>query len=326
MNRREAITVLAAAVLQPASVLGQPEKFRRVAWLTGGSPNSHARLLEAFRQGLKELGWVEGRNLILELRWAEGKLDRLPALAADLVRLKPDVIVTAANAVHLAVRKETSTIPIVMMTGADPVAAGLAASFSHPGGNVTGLSGLFDETGVKLVELASAMVPRGSRVAVLVDVNSPFLRPKDRVNLERTARAAGLRAEFVEVSQADELAPAFAALARNPPAALILLPGSMFFALHTGLVARANALRIPAIFPFEEMVESGGLMSYAVNVPASYRRSAYYVDRILRGAKPAELPIEQPTQLSLAINLKTAREQRINVPREILLRADRVIE
>lgn len=326
MNRREAIIVLAAALTHPRSARGQTEKLRRVGWLTGGSPKSHARLLEAFRHGLKELGWVEGRTLAFELRWAEGKLDRLPSLAAELVRLKPDVIVTAANVVHLAVRKETSTIPIVMMTGADPVAAGLAASFSRPGGNVTGLSGLYDEIGVKLIEMASALVGRGARVAVLIDVNTPFLKPKERVSVERSAQSLGLLVSFVEVARPEDIESAFASLRKNRPAALVVLPGSMVYAMHAKLVERVRDLGAAGVYPFEEMVDAGGLLSYGVDLPASYRRSAYFVDRILRGAKPGELPIEQPKQLHLAVNLKTARHQGIVVPRDILLRADRVIE
>ncbi|HET7669010.1 MAG TPA: ABC transporter substrate-binding protein [Burkholderiales bacterium] len=326
MNRRQAIGLLALAASQRWELHAQSHNMRRVGWLTGGSPKTHARLLDAFRDGLRERGWIEGRNLAIELRWAEGKLERLPGLAADLVQLKPDVIVTAANVVHLAVRKQTSTIPIVMMTGADPVAAGLAASFSHPGGNVTGLSGLYDEIGVKLIEIASSLVGRGARVAVLVDLNTPFLKAKERVGIERSAQSLGLRAFFVEVTRPEEIGPAFVSLRKDPPAALVVLPGSMVYAMHANLVARTRELGAAGIFPFEEMVDAGGLLSYGVNLPESYRRSAYFVDRILRGAKPGELPIEQPNQLHLAVNLKAARQQGIAMPRDILLRADRVIE
>ena len=207
-TRRYFLSVLASCALlaAPQAWAQAPEKVRRVGWLTGGSPKSHARVLEAFREGLKERGWVEGRNFTLELRWAEGKLDRLPSLAAELVQLKPDVILTAANVVHHAVKKETSTIPIVMATGADPVAAGLVASFARPGGNVTGLSGFFEATPIKMLELAAALVPRGARVSVLLDANysTPPFRARLRDDFERMAKSAGFRVAFVEVATAED--------------------------------------------------------------------------------------------------------------------------
>ena len=328
MKRRE-LLLAASALAWPGFALGQaPGGLRRIGWLTGGSPKSHAKPLEAFRAGLKDYGWVEGRNIALELRWAEGKLDRLPALAAALVALKPEAIVTAANVVHLAVRKQTSTIPIVMATGADPVEAGLAASFARPGGNVTGLTGFYEATPIKMVELAAALVPGGARVALLMDANfnTAAFRAQLRETLRDPARAAGLRVEIVEVSTRDDVARALAALGKNRPAALVVLPGSMIFAMGSELVALAEAPGVPVIYPFEELVEAGGLMSYASPLVDSYRRAAYFVDRILKGAKPGELPIEQPTRLSLAINLKRAKAQGIRLPQEVLLRADRVIE
>jgi putative ABC transport system substrate-binding protein len=329
MRRRDILLLAASALAQPGFVLGQaPGGLRRIGWLTGGSPKSHARPLEAFRAGLKEYGWVEGRNLTLELRWAEGKLDRLPALAGELVRLKPEVIVTAANVVHLAVRKETSTIPIVMATGADPVEAGLAASFARPGGNVTGLTGFYEATPIKMVELAASLVPGGARLAVLMDANfnTAAFRAQLRETLRHPAKAAGLRVEIVEVSTPEEVARALATIGKNRPAALVVLPGSMVFAMSSELVTLAEALGLPVIYPFEELVEAGGLMSYAAPLVESYRRAAYFVDRILKGAKPGELPIEQPTRLSLAINMKRAKAQGIRLPQRVLLRADRVIE
>ena len=328
MNRRRLLAALFALGMPAWPRVAQtqaPGRVRRIGWLTGGSPKSHARPLEAFRAGLKEYGWVEGQNIAIELRWAEGKLDRLPTLAAELVRLKPEIIVSAANVVHLAVKKETSTIPIVMMTGTDPVASGLAASFARPGGNVTGLTGFYEATQFKMLELAASLVPRGARVSVLVDVKAAYL-PQLREDLVNPAKAAGLRVEIVEVAAPGDLARAFAAIGKSRPAALVVLPGSMIFAMGGELVRAAEALGVPVIYPFEEMVEAGGLMSYASPLVESYRRAAYFVDRILKGAKPGDLPIERPTRLSLAINLKAAKAQGIVLPREILLRADRVIE
>lgn len=326
-NRRRFLCVLASCALlsAPRAWAQAPGKLRRIGWLTGGSPKSHARLLEAFREGLKERGWIEGRDIALELRWAEGKLDRLPSLAAELVRLKPDVILTAANVMHFAVRKETSTIPIVMATGADPVAAGLVASYARPDGNVTGLSGFYEAIPIKMLELAAALVPRGARVSVLLDVSYIF-SAQVREDFERAAKAAGFRIEFLKVATPEDVTRGLAALAKNRPAALVVLPGSMIFSIVDSMVKSAEPLKLPAIYAYEESAEAGGLMSYSVNLPESYRRAAYYVDRILRGAKPAELPIEQPTRLTLAVNLKTAKALGIRIPASILARADRVIE
>ncbi len=306
----------------------QGSRLRRVGWLTGGSPTSHARALEAFREGLREHGWIEGRNISIELRWAEGRLDRLPALAAELVNLRPDVLLTAATVVHLAMRKATSTIPIVMATGADPVVAGLAASLARPGGNVTGLTGLYEATPMKMLELAFIMTPPGARIAVLMDANyiSAAFRAQLRQDLERAVRAARYRLEVFEAATAEEVGRSLSALEENKPGVLVVLPGSMIFAIARDLGAKANALKIPVIYPFEEFVEAGGLMSYAPDLLDSYRRAARYVDKILRGANPADLPIEQATHLSLAVNLSTARQLGITIPPAVLARADRVIE
>lgn len=299
MKRRQAILAAAAAAFAPPWALAQ-EKLRRVGWLTGGSPKSHAKLLEAFRAGMKEHGWVEGKNLALELRWAEGKLDRLDTLAAEMVALKPDVIVTAANVVHAAVKRATSTIPIVMLTGADPIATGLVTNLARPGGNITGLSGFFEATPIKMMELAAALTPRGGLVAVLGDPNTLFGEATYRRQVDEAASRAGVRRAFVDVKTMPEVYQALEAMKRD--------------------------LRIPVIYPFEESAEAGGLMSYAAPLADGYRRAARYVDLILRGAKPGDLPIEQPTRLSLTVNLKTAKAQGIEIPREVVLRADRVIE
>jgi putative ABC transport system substrate-binding protein len=331
MDRRKTLAALLALGVPtwPAVTHAQaPDRVRRIGWLTGGSPKSHARPLEAFRAGLREYGWIEEKNIALELRWAEGKLARLPALAAELVKLKPEVIVTAANVVHLAVRKETSTIPIVMMTGADPVEAGLAASFARPGGNVTGLTGFYEATPAKMLELAASMVPRDARAAVLMDANfnTAAFRGRLREELGKPLKGSGLRVTFVEAATPEDVTRAIAAIGKDRPAVLVVLPGSMIFALGAALVREAETLKVPVIYPFEEMVEAGGLMSYASPLVESYRRAAYFVDRILKGANPGDLPIERPTRLSLAINMNAAKLQGITLPPSILIRADRVIE
>jgi putative ABC transport system substrate-binding protein len=324
--KRRALFLAATGLLAPLARAQTPVKVRRVGWLTAGSPKSHARLLESFRDGMRERGWVEGKNMTLELRWAEGKLERLPALAAELVRLKPEVIVTAANAVALALKKETSDIPIVMATGADPIASGLVASLAHPGGNVTGLTGFYEVTPVKMLELAAALVPRGARVSLLIDANSVFSHGDHRAAVERTAETFGFRADYVVVGSDDEVMRAFTTLQKSRPATLVVPAGPMFFALGERMVKSASELRVPVICSFEEWVEAGALMSYAIELRESYRRAAAYVDRILKGAKPGELPIEQPTRLSLAVNLKTAKHLGITIPAAVLARADRVIQ
>jgi putative ABC transport system substrate-binding protein len=327
VSRRRILVSAAMLLVSPIGTEAQQSaKVYRIGWLTGGSPRSHATLLDAFRRGLKEHGWVEGQNIELELRWAEGNLERLPSLATDLVRRKPDVILTAANVVHLAVRRETRTIPIVMATGADPVESGLAESLARPGGNVTGLSGFFEATPIKMLELISALVPPGARVSMLVDANTVFTRPQNRGEVERAAKSVGMQVEFAEVATPQDTMRTLAVLGKNPPSALVVLPGSMFFARATDIVNSVEGMKVPIIYPFENMVEAGGLMSYAAPLAESYYRAAGYVDRILKGAKPGELPIEQPTRLALAINLKTAKMLGIKIPQSILLRADRVIE
>jgi putative ABC transport system substrate-binding protein len=323
VNRRRFVLACAAAALHPAA---RAQQLRRVGWLTGGSPKSHAKLLAAFREGMKEHGWVEGRSFVLETRWAEGRIERVPSLTEELVQLKVEAIVTAAASVIAGVKKATSTVPIVMATGADPVGAGLVASLARPGGNITGLSGFFEATPIKMLELAGALVPHGGRVVVLLENKTPFAQEKYRRSAEDTAKAAGMRAEFVAVTTAEDVSRAFAGLAADRPAAVVVMPGPTLFYIARDTPAYAAPLKVPVIYPFEESADAGGLMSYAAPIADGYRRAARYVDRILRGARPGELPIEQPTRLSLVVNLKTAQGQGIKLPREVVLRADRVIE
>jgi putative ABC transport system substrate-binding protein len=258
--------------------------------------------------------------------WAEGRMDRVPSLALDLVRSRPDVILTAANPIVAEVKKATQSIPIVMATGADPVEWGLVTSMARPGGNLTGLTGFYESTPLKMLELVDAFVARGAHVAVVAERNTVVSRAHHREGLARTAKALGLITEVHDVATEDDVVGVLEALAKSKPAALIVLPGPMIFARGSDMVRRVDRLSIPAVFPFEEMAEAGGLMSYASNLLDNYRRAARYVDRILRGANPGELPIEQPTRLWLAVNLRTAKVQGIRIPPSILQRADRVIE
>ena len=325
MTRRRQLLVAAVALAAVPSVRPQ-ERARRIGCLFGGSSGTHNHALDAFRGGLAEHGWIEGRNVTVEPRFAEGRIERVPALAAEVVASRPDVILTAANPVIAEVLKATRSIPIVMATGADPVEFGLVASLSRPGGNLTGLTGFYESTPIKMLELASALVPRGARVAAIVEANTVVARERYRNELADTAQKLGLRTQILEVAAPDDLKLTVDALARNRPDALIVMPGPMICARGKDLVDRAATLSVPAIYPFEEMTEAGGLMSYAPDLMESYRRAARYVDRILRGAKPGELPIEQPTKVRLAVNLRTARAQAIQVPQAILQRADRLIE
>jgi len=320
----------AGALLVAPLARAQPARpgLRRVAWLTVGSPTTHAKLLDAFRAGLREHGWVEGRNLVLELRWAEGRLDRIAGLAAETVRSKPDVILTAANVVNVAMKQATSTIPIVMAAATDPVGAGLALSLARPGGNATGVTGFYEATPVKMLEIASSFLPRGARLAVLVDTGytTSTLYERMRGDLESFARTSAFRLEFIEAGSADEVTRKLGTLALNKPAALLIAPGALIYAMGSSLVKAAGALELPVIYPFEEMVDAGGLMSYSVDLAANYRRAARYVDLILKGADPATLAIEQPTHLALIVNLRTAKALRLAMPRELLMRADRLVE
>lgn len=319
--------LVGASVFVASPFAQAQEKLRRIGCLFGGSPKTHSRALDAFRKGLAEHGWIEGRNVTLELRWAEGRMDRVPSLAAEVVRSNPDVIVTAANPVIAEVRKATQSIPIVMATGSDPVESGFVASLARPGGNLTGLTGFYESTPVKMLELVSALVPRGAQVVMLLEANTLLARERSRNQLMEIAHTFDLRAQVLEVSKMDDVDRVLEALSKkNTPAALIVLPGPMFFALGGGLVSRAGSLSIPVIYPFEEMAEEGGLMSYAADLLDGYRRAARYVDRILRGANAGELPMEQPMRLRLAVNLSTARAQGIRIPQSILQRADRILE
>ena len=295
-------------------------KTPSIGILRPGSPPDP--LLDAFRQGLRELGYDEGRNISIEYRWAEGREERFPDLAADLVRLKVDVIVAGAGAAEAA--KATTTIPIVMPLSTDPVRSGLVASLARPGGNVTGLTSLSGELPGKWMELVKQTLPRASRVAVLWD---PAGDPGQVRISEAAARSLGMRLRVLKVERADGFEPAFAEARKNDAEALIVL-GSPFFYVHRArLVELAAKHRLAAIYPQREFVQgSGGLMSYGADYHHQFRRAATYVDKILKGANPRDLPIEQPTKFELVINQNTARALGLTIPPSVLARADEIIE
>ncbi len=317
-----ALGILAAPLAADAQ---QPAKVPRIGFLHPEPISAHLHLLDAFRQGLRELGYVEGQTIALEVRSAEGKRERLPALAAELVRLKVDVIVTAAVPGIQAAKQATKTIPIVIAVVVDPVATGFVASLARPGGNITGLSMMAPEVFGKRLELLKEVVPAVSRIAVLLNPANPAAA-LSLSETEVAARALGVRLQLLEVRTPEELDGAFGAAARDRAGALIVVPDAMFVTHRTRIVDLAAKSRLPAIYYARDYVEAGGLMAYGANLADLYRRAAYFVDKILKGAKPTDLPVEQPTRFELVINLKTAKALGRTIPRSVLIRADQLIE
>ena len=323
------LAVILSLTLAPLAGEGQQAaKVPRIGYLTVDmAANPHVR--EAFLQGLRDLGYVEGRNVVIEYRDAEGQLERLPALAAELVALKVDVIVTAGGTLPaLAAKQATKTIPIVFASAPDPVTDGLVTSLARPGGNVTGLSNLAAELVGKRLEQFKQAVPGVSRVAVLWQPGGLGERTEKGMlkGAEVAARALGVRLQFVEARSPADFDRAFTEMTRARADALTVLPSTMLNTERRRLVDLAAKNRLPAVYPWRESVDAGGLMSYGPNLADLFRRAAIYVDKILKGAKPADLPVEQPTKFELVINLKTAKALGITVPHSLLLRADQVIE
>jgi putative tryptophan/tyrosine transport system substrate-binding protein len=325
MKRREFIAALGGAAVWPLVAHAQQASITLVGVLIAASAAGSAHLLDAFRSGMLELGYVEGRNIRYEYRFADGYLDRLPVLAIDLVRLKPDLIVSAPLPSHIALRQATSTIPIVMASGADPVGFGLVTSLSHPGGNVTGLANFAEVLAAKQIDLLRELIPRLSRLGALFNVTNPLHVPQLR-ETKAAAVASGIDLMPLEIHNPDELGPAFEALAKERVEALAVSPDTVFNNFRKRIAELAAAMRMPAIYGFREAVEDGGLMSYGPDNRGNYRRAATYVDKILKGAKPGDLPIEQPTKIELVINLKAAKALGLTVPPALLARADEVIE
>jgi putative tryptophan/tyrosine transport system substrate-binding protein len=316
-----ALGVLAAplAVVQPAASIA------RIGFLGNSSPTFASPLVEAFRHGLRERGWVEGQNLAIEYRWAEGSVERLPALAAELVHLHVDVIVTIGGTpASLAAKHATDTIPIVMAVGADPVGTGLVASLARPGGNITGLTLFVPELEGKRLELLKEAVPGLSRVAVLANPVNPATARALRAT-EVAAQALRIPLQLLEVRDPSEFESAFAAMAGAQTDALIVLPDPMLAAQRPRVVELAAQNRLPVMYAFREDAEAGGFMAYATNFPDLLRRAAGFVDKILKGAKPADLPVEQPMKFELVINLKTAKALGLTIPPTLLFQADEVI-
>jgi putative ABC transport system substrate-binding protein len=314
-----AIAFLAAA---PDSGAQQAAKVWRIGYLAG-SPR--VPQIDAFLQGLRDLGYIDGQNAVIELKLAHGKVELLPELAMELVQWKPDVIVAAANVGGLAAKKATSTIPIVVVASHDGVKVGLFASLAHPGGNVTGVESLAPDLDVKRLEFLKQAVPKLSRIVLLYNSTDPGAA--GHVDITRaTAQSLGFQIRLVEVRSAAEFDSAFADIARDRPDALLAVTDPMVFANRERIVQFTIQQKLPAIFEFKAFADLGGLMSYGPNMPAMWRRSAYYADKILKGAKPADLPIEQPSKFELIINGKTANAFGLAIPQALLLRADEVVQ
>ena len=302
----------------------EPANIPRIGYLDANPLSGDTARMEAFQQGLRELGYVEGKNIVIELRSAEGKRDRLPTLAAELVHLKVDVIVTAGASTTRAAMKATTTIPIVIAQHSDPVGAGFVASLARPGGNITGLSTLAPEISGKQLELLKEIVPKLSRLVVLGTSTRPGNAQALR-EVELAARAFRVKLQYLDVLDPKDIETAFGAARKGRADAVLVLAGRIFASQRTQVVELAANSRFPAIYPFPAFVEDGGLMSYGVRRTDLFRRAATYVDKILKGAKPADLPVQQPTKFSLVINLKTAKQLGITIPPEILFQADEVI-
>jgi putative ABC transport system substrate-binding protein len=326
VKRREVITLLGgAAAAWPLAARGQQSAVPLIGFLSTGTAQAVERDLASFRDSIRRLGYVEGSNIRFEFRFADGYLDRLPDLATDLVRLNPRVIVSAPLPAHLAVRRATSVIPIVMATGADPVGFGLVDSLSHPGGNVTGLANFAETLAPKQIDFLREMVPYVTRFGLLVNVTNPLHVPQLR-ETKIAAEAASVLLIPVEVSGPDNLEAAFDTLQRERVGALLVSPDVSFYSRRRQIAELAATTRLPAIYGYRHHVEEGGLMSYGPDIPDQYRRAAIYVDKILKGARPADLPVEQPTKFELVINLKTAKALGLEIPPMLVARADEVIE
>jgi putative tryptophan/tyrosine transport system substrate-binding protein len=324
VKRREVMLLLGGALTAARALRAQQKAMPVIGYLVSGSPGPNAPSVAAFRQGLSETGYVEGKNVAIEYRWAEGSYDRLPALATKLVDLKVDVIVAGGAAVLVA-KGATSTIPIVFFGGPDPVGDGLVASLARPGGNLTGFTILVTELMPKRLELLSELVPQAGVIALLVNPNSAAAERQTR-DVQEAARAKGVQLSILKASTESEIDTTFASLVQLQAGALLVGADPFFNSRREKLVALAARFAVPAIYEWREFAELGGLISYGPSQTGLWRQVGIYAGRILKGTKPADLPVQQPTTFELVINLKTAQALGLTVPPSILDRADEVIE
>lgn len=324
MRRRAFITLLGGALVWPLAGRAQP-KIPRVGFLGNSTAALEANLVGAFRDGLHERGYEEGRNIVIEYRWAEGNYERFPALVAELIAAKVDVIVTAGTPAALAVKKTTTTVPLVMVAVGDPVGTGLVPSLARPGGNLTGLSSIAPDLEGKRLDLLREVVPTVSNVAVFFNSLNPFHVASMR-QAHAAAQALAIKLQEHDIRKSEDLDDAFAAIRKTRPDALLILADRVFLHNRQRMMDFTEEQRLPNVNAYTELVEAGGLMSYGPSYEDMHKRAAIYVEKILKGAKPAELPIEQPSKFTFIINLKAAKKLGVIVPPQLFTLADKVIE
>ena len=326
MNKKIAVFVFAAAILVSVHLADaqQTKKVPRIGFLGNSTAALEANLVGPFRDGLRDLGYVEGRNILIEYRWAEGKYERFPTLIAELIASKVELIVTAGTPASLAVKKATTSIPLVMIAVGDPVGTGLIASLAHPGGNITGLTSIAVDLEGKRLELLREVIPKLSHIAVLWNPASPFQVVSEK-ELQAAAQVMRIKVLSLGVQAQEQFDNAFATILKERPGALLVLADRLFLHNRARIMDFATQNRLPGVHAYVELVEAGGLMSYGPSYADMHRRAATYVDKILKGTKPADLPVERPMKFELVVNLKAAKQIGLTIPPNVLARADRVI-
>jgi len=325
MDRRQLLVVLGGALAAPFAVRAQQQRVYRIGFLGNSTAALEANLVGPFREGLRDLGYIEGRNIFIEYRWAEGKYERFPELIAELVALNVDIIVTAGTPAALAVKRAMVRIPLVMAAVGDPVGSGLVESLARPGGNFTGLTAIAPDLEGKRLELLREVVPKVSHVSFLLNPDNALTVASEKQARE-AAKVLHVDVQFVGVREDSHFNQAFDTIAKERPDAFIVLADRVFLHKRARIVDFAARNRVPAVYPYRELVEAGGLMSFGPNYADMHRRAATYVDKILKGAKPGNLPVEQPTKFELIINLKPAKALGLTIPQSLVLRADEVIQ
>jgi putative ABC transport system substrate-binding protein len=327
LDRRRFIAALTGGLLAAplAAEAQQTGKVYRIGFLGNSTAALEANLVGPFREGLRDLGYVEGRNVLIEYRWAEGKYDRFPALIGELLALKVAVIVTAGTPATLAVKKATTSVPLVMLAVGDPVGTGIVPSLSHPGGNITGLTAISTEMDAKRLELLREVVPSVSYIALLWNAGSP-LQVLAEKQVQAAAQVLRMRVLSLGVKTEEEIKSALAVMARERPDALLVLADRLLLHHRAPIMDFATRHRLPGVHAYRELVEAGGLMSFGPSYADMHKRAAYFVDRILKGAKPGDLPVERPLTFELVINLKVAKALGLTIPQSVLLRGTEIIQ
>jgi putative tryptophan/tyrosine transport system substrate-binding protein len=324
MRRREFITLVGSAVAWPLGAHAQ-QKIPRIGFMGNSTAALETNLVDAFREGLRELGYEEGRNIAIEYRWADGNYDRFPTLAEELIGAKVDAIVTAGTPAALAVKRATTTVPLVMVAVGDPIGTGLVSSLARPGGNLTGLSSIAPDLEGKRLQLLREVLPALSHVAMFVNSLNPF-HVSSMKQARAAAQAMGIKLQLHDIPKSEDLDDAFAAIRKERPDALLILADRVFLHNRQRMMDFTNEQRLPNINAYKELVEVGGLMSYGPSYEDMHKRAAIYVDKILKGTKPADLPIEQPSKFTFIVNLKAAKALGVTVPSQLLGLADQLIE